>query len=148
MNTLLQSYQAAYDTLTEKKKAIEHELSVVAELIRKNGGEVTISDAALLTTTITHNNNKPLNIEVILSKSYKEAANWPERIVHALHLLQIPSSNMQIINKIKEIDSDSSLSVKKSVELNTSRMFRYGLIAAEGEKGNRLYYLKKEKPSI
>jgi hypothetical protein len=70
---------------------------------------------------------------------YDTNMNWQQKIAIAMRLIGKPATAREIAVKIKELEPDSTLSIDKSVELTTSRMYKSGEIAARKE-GVKNYY--------
>ncbi len=72
-------------------------------------------------------------------QQYNTNMNWQQKIAIAMRLIGKPATAREIAVKIKELEPDSMLSIDKSVELTTSRMYKSGEIAARKE-GVKNYY--------
>lgn len=73
------------------------------------------------------------------AQQYNTNMNWQQKIAIAMRLIGKPATAREIAVKIKELEPDSMLSIDKSVELTTSRMYKSGEIAARKE-GVKNYY--------
>jgi hypothetical protein len=85
--------------------------------------------------------NRPVPAMYQVPKEYNEKMMWTEKILYALNELRLPATAHQVASAIHGLEPDSNLSIEKSVELTTSRMFKNKIINAKKEKNKNYYYL-------
>lgn len=134
--------RAEYEQL---RQSLEVKISKIDELIAlERMDQVNSTDIPFLPdfAKIPASTINKVSIRTILQKEYNQKMNFREKIVHVIHDARKPISAADIAAEIKRREPATTLSVDKSVQLNTSRMKRDEILGSQKDGKKSLYYLR------